>query len=436
MFKKSLAILLLFFTPSLIGCTKHKEDLSSIDGQYFVKSLGSMVDKKDFKQNIPFKNTSASKGNYDYRNGSLEAKLSGLQKYRINGAWNQDIKIFSTPTFIKNGFVSVNDKGAIHFIEGEKNLKLITQFFSKPNLCSNLSSDFKDDILVVSCGTNILSGFDLTNGKKLWSIELDMSIGSKPLITEDGIVIIFSKSDSVYSIDLKSGELLWLVPSIVKTQNKNISETKPILFNQYIIQQTADDQIRAINIVSGSIDWISSISNTREYVKGKDFTNEYSNIALDPKDESIYLNNGDGFVIKIKIGKDKPEWIVPMISSKPLWLLNDRVFGINDMGMLFAISKEDGKILWSYELNEKVKPKSKGGFENRYTYDDVYYSAPVIIDNKILILSSKNQLFLVNPEDGKIIEQKQFKESIFGQPIVNEGKVYVLVNNGNAIVVL
>ncbi len=437
MFKKSLAILLLFCTQNLIGCTKNKEDSASTDGQYFIKSLGDSVDAKDVKGNVPFKNISKSQSNYDHRNGSLEAKLSTLKKHKLNGGWNYDIKMFSTPTVTQNGFILINDEGIINSIEDrDSNLKWTTKFFNKPTLCSNLSSTIQDNIVVVSCGTNVLSGFDTTNGKKLWSTELDMAVGSKPLIIKvntHGYIFIFSKNDAVYSLDLESGELLWFVPSVMNVENKNISETKPTLFNgRFIIQQTADDQIRLIGMYDGSVDWIGSVSNTREYVKGKDFVNTYGNIALDIKD--MYITNSDGFIVKMEIGKDKPEWMTPMITSKPVWLLNDRVFGINDMGVLFALSKADGKTLWSYKLNPTMISKNKGLFKSGSSYDEIYYSAPIVIDNKILILSSKNQLFLITPEDGEIIEQKDFKENIFGQQIVHNGKIYVLINNGNAIV--
>jgi outer membrane protein assembly factor BamB len=434
MFKKSLAILMLFCTQNLIGCTKSKEDLASKDGQYFIKSLGDAIDGKDVKGNVPLRDITKSQSDYDHRNGSLDAKLSNLQKYNVNGGWNHDIVISSTPTFTQNAFILINDQGIINYIGSEDNsLKWSKKFFSKPTFCSNLASEINNNIIVASCGTNVLSAFDAINGKKLWSTELDMAVGSKPLIIDDSSVVVFSKNDAVYSLDLKSGELLWFIPSIANVENKNIAETKPILFNgQFVVQQTADDQVRLIDKYTGSIDWVGNISNTNRYVKGKDFVNTYGNIALDAK--SMYLTNSDGCVVKMEVGKDKPEWIQAMVTSKPVWLLHDRVLGINDMGMIFALSKSDGKVLWSFKLNPVITSKSNRLFNSGNSYDEIYYSAPIVIDNKILILSSKNQLFLINPEDGEIIEQKNFNNNIFGQPIVYNGKIYVLINNGNAIV--
>ena len=95
--------------------------------------------------------------------------------------------------------------------------------------------------------------------------------------------------------------------------------------------------------------------------------------------------------------------------------------------------------------NEEEEKKQWGHVGGFYYRDGAWWIAEADSGNlKILSIESSlfgegkkmDGLFLVNTEGGKIIEQKQFKESIFGQPIVNEGKVYVLVNNGNAIVVL
>ena len=107
MLKKSLAILL-FCIPTIFGCSSKKDDLSLENGKYFVKSLGRNAQQNDFQQQIHFSEKSKQKSNYDYRAGSLDAKISSdlnLTKNVFGTNWNSNVKISSEPTFIKDGLI-------------------------------------------------------------------------------------------------------------------------------------------------------------------------------------------------------------------------------------------------------------------------------------------------------------------------------------------
>lgn len=429
MFKK-FAICIAFV---LVGCSGTKDDLSQQEGKYFIKALGDNVDSKDLVLSKPEKNVKFEKGISEYRSGSFDVQNSENKTYNISDGLGSSISIFSEIEMTPNGNLIVNDKGQITFVNSNFETIWVTNFFPKKSFCSNTSISAKDGIAVASCGTNILKAFDLNDGKIIWEIELDMAVNSKPLIIQNK-VIVFSKTDAAYCVDSKTGKIQWIIPSIINANYRTISGTKPIAFGNVIIQQTASDQIRAINISTGEIEWLSSVANTNEFVRGKDFVNEYGVFAFDSSDSSIYFNNSDGFIIKVKIGSNKTDWMVPMVSSKPVWLLNDRVIVLNDVGVLTSISKSNGKLIWRNNLHEKLLGDQKKSKFFRPSYDNVLLSAPIILNGKIFIVSSDKRTISVDPMTGNIIEIKKFNETIFGIPVVINGKVFIATKNGNNVV--
>jgi outer membrane protein assembly factor BamB len=430
MFRK-FAICLAFV---LVGCSGTKEDLSPQEGKYFIRALGDNIDSKDLIPSVSVKNIKLDRGSAEYRSGSFEVKTSEIKTHNIGGSSNSDVSIFSEVESALKGNIVVNDRGQITLLD--KDLKAIWQvnFFQNKSFCSNTSIAAKDGIAVASCGTNILKAFDLNNnGKVIWEKELDVAINSKPLIVQDKVVV-FSKTDAAYCVELQSGKVQWVIPSIVNTNHRTISATRPIAFGDSIVQQTATDQIRAINIMRGDIEWISSGANTTEFVKGKDFMNEYGVFAFDPSDSSIYFNNSDGFIIKIKLGSNKPDWMIPMVSSKPVWLLNDRVIILNDVGALICVSKANGEVLWRNNLYEKLLGAQKKSKFFRSSYNDILLSTPIVLNGKIFIVSSDRRSISVDPMTGNIIEIKKVDKSIFGKSTVINEKVYIVTKNGNKII--
>ncbi len=430
MFRK-FAICLAFV---LVGCSGTKEDLSPQEGKYFIKALGSNVDPKDIISSVFGKNIKLDKGVAEYRSGSFEVKTSEIKSHHTGSGWNSDVSIFSEIESTPKGNIIVNDKGQITLLDKDFRTIWTVNFSKNKSFCSNTSISTKDGIAVASCGTNIIKAFDVNNnGTVLWERELDVAVNSKPLIVQDKVVV-FSKTDSAYCVELQSGKVQWVIPSIVNTNHRTISATRPIAFGNSIIQQTSTDQIRAINVMRGDIEWISSGANTTEFVKGKDFMNEYGVFAFDPSDSSIYFNNSDGFIIKIKLGSDKPDWMIPMVSSKPVWLLNDRVIILNDVGALMCVSKANGEVLWRNNLYEKLLGDRKKSKFFRASYNDILLSEPIVLNDKIFITSSDKRGISVDPMTGNIVEIKRFDESIFGKPSVINKKFYVITNNGNKII--
>lgn len=433
MFKNSLRIVLSLVLFS--ACSEKKADFSTHQGWYFVKSLGGNVAARDF-QGVA--EVSFSHSNAAYRSGSLEAALLFKPvEYEINKYNEKAFELIGEPSITANGFVALNAKGRLTTANmnatGKFDAKLMADFGS--SFCSNLTNTIQNNIVICSCGSNGVKAFDWQSGELLWHSRLDHAIGSKPLIV-NGLVVVFAKSDAAYALKIKSGEVLWYLPSVTSMNTRSVSPSHPLMFDGYMIQQTFDDQVRAISLKSGMIEWGVNILDANKYVKGKEFLNHYGNFAFDAEKKTLYLNNSSGAVVKVKIGAPKADWIIPFMISKPLWLLGKTTIGLNDMGSLVAISKEDGKLLWSTNLTGKILEKKQTLSGAPQPYDIISFSAPIVVNGEILIVSSNQYMIRVNPQNGKIIKLQKFNRNIFGQPFVSEGKVYVMIDNGSTIVQL
>ncbi len=424
-------------TLILAACSDKKSEIATENGKYFVESLGENVDKKDLEQSIVIQSTDS---NYNYRYGSINAKLSqNIISSRIDRYVNDDIKVFSNPFLINNSIATLSSSGKLTKATLSDNGKtsIIWQKTVDSNFCNDLSVGLIEDIVVTTCGSNIIRGFSYKNGEELWKLEVDSLIASKPLFTRDA-AIFFAKNDSAYAVNYKSGQLQWYLPNVFNENNRSLFSVTPLLVDGYIIQQTYDDELRAINAVNGQIEWIANVSHKYQNVKGKEFLNHYGNIAYDGVDKTLYINNSSGAIVKLKVGSNKPDWVVSVVVSKPVWLLSNIILAVDDLGSIIALSKADGKIIWSNNILKNIIKESnkKDIFGKPKPYNEISLTAPIVIDGKIVVISSNNKLLTISPKNGKIIEVKSYGQNIFGQPFVHDGNVYVMTNNGRQIIKL
>jgi outer membrane protein assembly factor BamB len=88
-------------------------------------------------------------------------------------------------------------------------------------------------------------------------------------------------------------------------------------------------------------------------------------------------------------------------------------------------------------LKKIVKQSNeKDIFGNPKAYNEISLTPPIVIDGKIIVISSNQKLIIISPENGRILEVKDYTEDIFGQPFVYGNKIYILKDNGRTILQL
>lgn len=419
------------------GCSEKKVDQTAGHGKYFVQSLGENLNQKNIEESTI---VNIVNGNYEYRYGSINAKLlNNPISSRVSRYVYDHIDSVSIPTISHDTITSLNTDGKLIKSRILSNGKLSKIWDKKiySGICNDLSVALNNGLLITTCGSNIIKAFDFENGKDLWSTEVDNSITSNALFTEN-LAVFFAKNDAVYALNYNSGKIQWYVPNIINANNRSLFSAVPLLVDGYVIQQTYDDQVRAINALNGQVEWVMSVGNQYKNVKGKEFLNHYGNLTYDEIAKTLYLNNSSGAIVKVKIGSNKPDWVVPAVVSKPVWLLDNIILAVDDLGSVVAFSKADGKKIWYNNILQKIikKGDDKDIFGKPKPYNEISLTPPVVVNGKIIVISSNKKLIIISPENGRVLEIKNYSQNIYGQPFSHDGKLYVMTDNGRTIIQL
>ena len=103
-------------------------------------------------------------------------------------------------------------------------------------------------------------------------------------------------------------------------------------------------------------------------------------------------------------------------------LAGDTVFLVSDDAKLMRVSARDGRTLWSSQMPAYEDPED---FE-----DPISYSGPVLVGGRLLLTDSLGNLLSFDAQSGAAQPGARVEGGSLTGPVVANGTVYVLSDNG------
>ena len=100
-----------------------------------------------------------------------------------------------------------------------------------------------------------------------------------------------------------------------------------------------------------------------------------------------------------------------------------QLFQITNENALICIASDTGRVHWITEL-----PKFK---DEKKHEEPILWSGPVLGGNRLLAVGSDGRVLTISPYDGRIVDRQTVAAGISVPPVVADGTVYLLDDEGN-----
>ena len=134
---------------------------------------------------------------------------------------------------------------------------------------------------------------------------------------------------------------------------------------------------------------------------------------------NIYLSGIGNNFLKKKIGKDK--FSISLVMSSPL-VFNDNIIFADDTGTIFSINQK-GKINWKKNIYKKIYKK---------IYKNLSFS---IYKDNIYIADNIGFIYAISTESGKLIWLKNYEVPLKSNVKIFDNKIFV-INQDNRLLCL
>ncbi len=383
-----------------------------------------------FEGHIEFKLPAVKNNNnwadifYEKSNNFDNFKYSDLNEVILKSKRISNVKTSDFLLYENDNIIISDYKGNILIYSVENN-KLITKFnFYKnryKNIKKSLNKIVEGKIVYVSDNIGYLYAFDYKNNKMLWAKNYKIPFKSNLKIFNQKLIAANQNND-LYFFNKKNGNLLKLIPTeetIVKNEfvnNISIDNNFSYFLNTY-------GSLYAIDNESMSIRWFLNLNqslsiNPSDIFNGNQIVNNGNVVVVTSNEFTYVIESRTGSIIYKKNFKSI---LKPIIMGQYVFLLSDR-------NLLIAMSLENGNILYSYNINEKIAE-----FLNSKK-KSVEFKKMIIANNDIFIFL-KNSYILKFKITGDLKTLTKLSNKLYTDPILIKGRLLYLNNKKRLIIV-
>ncbi len=270
-----------------------------------------------------------------------------------------------------------------------------------------------DGKIFAIAGINKISTVSDVDGKILWSKDI-ASIPISTPISDGNLVYVSTNDNKLYAFNITDGELQWVHSGILRT-TAIFGVGNPVIYKNNIIVSYSSGEIYALNKKTGEPIWYEDL-NVNRAVNSDFYLNDVDATPL-VKNDIVYAIGNGGFMMAIDVQKGGYLWKKEIAGVTDFWLAGDFLFVINNDNKLLAIDKKSGGIKWISQLanfKKETKPETK-----------IIYDGVVMAGDKLLISSTRGEILIVSPLDGKIEQTFKTGEEIYHSPVIVNGKIYL-----------
>ena len=364
--------------------------------------------KKNFKWNDIFFEKTNNLSNIKYNNlNELLFKSKKISKHKI-----------SNFILFDNNYLLVNDiKGnLISFSFNEKKIINKFNFYKKKYKKIDKILNFIVDEGIVYVADNIgyLYALDYKKNSLLWAKNYKIPFRSNIKILEERLVVA-DQNNTLHFVDKRSGENFNSIPTeetLVKNNfinNLSANDNLILFLNTY-------GSLYAINRKTMKVIWFLNLNqsldlNPSNLFLGNQIINYKNKIAVSSNFYTYILDASTGSIIyKFKFST----LIKPVI-------LNNYLFAISKNNLLISLNLKNGKIIYSYDINEEIS-----NFLNTKK-KEIQIKDILVANNKIFIFLN-NSYFLKFNISGKLENVNKLPTKINTQPILINGSLLYLDN--------
>ncbi|MFI4954676.1 MAG: outer membrane protein assembly factor BamB [Gammaproteobacteria bacterium] len=272
-----------------------------------------------------------------------------------------------------------------------------------------------DELLLVGSEDGEVLAYQQKDGSEAWRAQLSSEILAAPLgsSTESADhIIAFAGDNTVYGLEVTEGETDWEVKNPMPALVLRGSSMPLILGEDVVYAGLSNGRVLALASDTGRRLWEHVVSLPRGRSELQRMVDISGKMAL--VDDTLYVVTYQGRVAALTVATGRERWQRNMSSYSGVSANADYVTLSDTDDVVWLLSAPDGSTLWKQE--------------------DLMYrvlTAPVFWEDYIVVGDKEGYIHVFSPADGTIIGRVQVdKSGITVPPMVENGVLYVLANNG------
>jgi outer membrane protein assembly factor BamB len=275
--------------------------------------------------------------------------------------------------------------------------------------------------LVGATGLGVIAMLEAKTGKEIWRKELGLPIRVSPTMNGERIFII-THDNQLLCFAAADGRELWRHRGIVESASF-LSNTAPAVASNTLVAPFSSGEVFAIRVQTGTPLWSDSLTRTGRLTSLSEINDIAGRPVID-RDRVIAASHA-GRMVALDLRSGERVWTRDIASVQTPWVAGDFLFVLTTEAELLCMSRADGGVIWVMRLQRYEDEEDRE--------DPIEWSGPVLVGDRLLVVSSHGYALAVSPYSGKILGKIELPDRAFIAPVVADGIVYLLTDDAELV---
>lgn len=280
---------------------------------------------------------------------------------------------------------------------------------------------YAGNVLYATSGYGEVLALNPDNGEIYWRTTISAGSRAAPTIY-NGRVFVTGLNNNAIALNGKDGKILWEYEGVGETTGL-LGAASPAADDKMVIPAFSSGDLVALRVENGSVIWSDSLANSLR-LGGMAGLSDIRGLPVIKDDVVIAVSFG-GKIAAFDKRNGTRLWQREVSSSETPWIAGSTVYVLSADYKLMAINLKDGNILWVSEIQKYKKPKSRKGL--------LTWTGPTMVGGRLLLAGTNGQMLEYNPQDGSKLGEWDIKKTIRIAPIIADGTLYLLTEDGSLL---
>ncbi|HPF78345.1 MAG TPA: PQQ-binding-like beta-propeller repeat protein [Alphaproteobacteria bacterium] len=293
------------------------------------------------------------------------------------------------------------------------------QIEKDPVISGGLS--YAGNVLYVTSGYNEVLALNPDTGEIYWRTQISAGSRAAPTVY-NGRVFVTGLNNNAMALNAKDGKILWEYEGVGETTGL-LGAASPAADEDIVVPVFTSGDIAALHVENGSVAWSDSLANSLRLggmaglsdIRGLPVMKNGLVIAVSFGGKMAAFDKRNGTLI----------WQREVSSSETPWVAGNTVYVLSSDYKLMALGLTDGDILWIHDVPKYKNPESRKGL--------LAWTGPIMVNGRLLLAGTDGEIAEFNPKDGNQMNSWSVKKTIRITPIVADGTMYLISEDGSLL---
>ena len=280
---------------------------------------------------------------------------------------------------------------------------------------------YADGKIFASTGYGVIVALDAGSGREIWREFLTVPLRGAPTVA-GGQVYVHTYDNQLYALSEDTGEILWDHVGISEVAGI-LGSASPAVSGGTVIAAYSSGELVALTVENGRVTWSDALTRRGALTPLASLNDIDGHPVIDRG--RVYAASQGGRTVAIDLRTGERLWERNIGSLHTPWVAGDYLFLLTENNELVCLSRTNGRVRWVQQLqNYKDLEDRKGPLQ---------WAGPVVAGDRIIVTSSHGYALSISPYTGEIISGMSLSDKSFLSPIVADGVLYILTNDGDLL---